>query len=67
MIKHCPLNTLIPAINTEYDVADTKVFDCCENKCAWWVDAYTTECRLHGPMCAIALIAMKNSDGKVPV
>jgi len=40
---------------------------CSENKCAWWVIPDSTEGISCGGMCAIEMIAMKNSKGQYRV
>ena len=42
---------------------------CCENECALWVyGMYTTENRFDRTgRCALVVIAIKNSEGKLPV
>lgn len=40
---------------------------CQGNKCAWWVEMFSTENILQEGMCAICAMAVKNSEGKIPV
>lgn len=39
---------------------------CKESKCALWVIMYTTE-NISTSMCAFEAMAIKNSEGKIPV
>ena len=40
-----------------------KKIECLKNECAWWVRPHTTERVITTGMCAMEVIAMKNSDG----
>jgi len=53
MIKLCPMS--FNEIDNDYV--------CIYEKCAWWVQPYSTENIKQPGMCAIVMIAMKNSEG----
>lgn len=42
-------------------------FECQGSQCGWWVAPYTTEGLPTGGMCAIKMLAMKNSEGQYRV
>ena len=55
--KICPMTLATSKDDFEY---------CQKEKCAWWTEAYNTENHIESG-CALKIIAMKNSDGKIPV
>ena len=58
--KICPL--MIAGANAN------KIAECIEHKCAWWVDTYySTENISQKGECAIRLIPVMNSDGRLVV
>lgn len=56
--KICPMNF--------NDPTGENFLRCKEHECAWWVAIRNTENHIEN-MCALAAIAIKNSEGKIPV
>ena len=66
--KICPLKFNANTLDRDGMEKDENACVCIENECAFWVSLWTTEGHgYHENGCAIALLAMKNADGKVVV
>jgi hypothetical protein len=65
--KTCPLKVAAFWANpSDSEIITKGAASCSEHECAWWVITYTTE-GLVTKGCAVEILAVKTSDGRVSV